>query len=77
MKDWGTVEAERELEDTHHSLYLLVPQVGHQSRAVVDQVGSVAQQSVDGHLGGHPDVGERQSSSWSVPFADIQQPLGG
>ena len=65
------------MEDTHHGFYLLVPQVGHQSTAVVDEVGGVAQEGVDGHLGGHPDVGQGEAAPWSIPFADVHQPFGG
>ena len=43
-------------DDTHHCFYLLVAEVGHQSAAVVDKVRGVAEQGVDGDLGGDPDV---------------------
>ena len=65
------------MEDTHHGFYLLVPEVCHQSGAVVDKGGGVAQESVDSDLGGDPDVGEGDASPRRVPFGDVEKPLGG
>ena len=65
------------MEDTHHSFYLLVTEVGHQGATVVDEVGRVAEEGVDGDLGGDPDIGQRQPSSRGVPLRDVHQPLGG
>ena len=63
--------------DTHHSFYLLVTEVGHQSAAVVDEVGRVAEEGVDGDLGGDPDVGEGEPAPGGVPLRDVHQPFGG
>ena len=65
------------MEDTHHSFYLLVAEVSHQSAAVVDEVGRVAEQGIDRDLGGDPDVGEGQAAPGSVPLRDVHQPLRG
>ena len=65
------------MEDTHHGFYLLVPKVCHQSGAVVDKGGGVAQESVDSDLGGDPDVGEGDSSPRRVPLGDVEKPLRG
>ena len=65
------------MEDTHHGFYLLVPEVCHQSGAVVDKGGGVAQESVDSDLGGDPDVGEGQPPTRGLPLTDVHQPLAG
>ena len=63
--------------DTHHCFYLLSGKVAHESRPIVDKGGRVAEQSIDRHLGGHPDVGEWQTPSRGVPLRDVQQPFAG
>ena len=63
--------------DTHHGFYLLVPEVCHQSAAVVDEVRRVAEEGVDSDLSGDPDVGEGEPAPRGVPLRDVQQPLGG
>ena len=66
------------MEDTHHSFYLLVTEVGHQGAAVVDEVGRVAEEGVDGNLGGDPDIGQGKGSSRrGLPLGDVEGPLRG
>ena len=60
---------------THHRFYLLGAEVVHDGAAVVPQGSRVAQQSVDGHLGRHPDVG--QVLTLVVPLGYVKQPLTG
>ena len=56
------------MEDTHHCFYLLVPEVSHQSAAIVDEVRGVSEQGVDGDLGGDSDVREREPSPGGIPL---------
>ena len=65
------------MEDTHHGFYLLVAQVRHQSRPIVDEGWGVAQQSVDCDLGSDPDIGEWQPATGGLPLTDVHQPLAG
>ena len=60
LKEWGT----------HHSFYLLGAEVVHDSGAVLSESCSVSQKSIDGDLGGHPDV--RQVNAFVAPLRNVE-----